>query len=67
MPIDIKSLRADSGGDPDFWRENQRRRFCDPGLVDVVLGFDTVSGVRPVAPVALAAPPLTFPDRNGGQ
>lgn len=44
MPIDINSLRVDHGGDPDFWRENQRRRFCDPGLVDLVLQLDNVSG-----------------------
>lgn len=42
MPIDINSLRKDRGGDPDFWRENQRKRFCDPGLVDLVLALDDV-------------------------
>jgi seryl-tRNA synthetase len=42
MPIDINFLRKDRGGDPDFWRENQRKRFCDPGLVDLVLSLDEV-------------------------
>lgn len=44
MPLDINVLRKDRGGDPDFWRENQRRRFCDPGLVDTVLALDEVCG-----------------------
>jgi len=40
MPIDIKDLRADQGGDPDFWRENQRKRFLPPEQVDVILELD---------------------------
>jgi hypothetical protein len=42
QPIDINELRADRGGNPDFWRENQRRRFQDPALVDQVLALDEV-------------------------
>ena len=40
MPIDIKDLRPEAGGDPDFWRENQRKRFLPPEQVDVVLALD---------------------------
>ena len=42
MPIDINFLRKDKGGDPDFWRENQRKRFQDPALVDLVISLDEV-------------------------
>ena len=62
MPLDINVLRKDRGGDPDFWRENQRRRFCDPGLVDTVLALDEVCGcacsLRLFAPVAALLTPL---------
>ena len=44
QPIDINFLRKDKGGDPDFWRENQRKRFQDPALVDLVIQLDEVSG-----------------------
>lgn len=42
MPIDINWLREDKGGDPEKWRESQRKRFQDPGLVDAVLALDAV-------------------------
>jgi hypothetical protein len=42
MPIDIKELRVDAGGDPEKWRENQRRRFKDASIVDRVLEYDQV-------------------------
>lgn len=40
MPIDINSLRADKGGNPDTVREAQRKRFKPEGLVDEVLALD---------------------------
>eukprot|EP00500_Bicosoecida_sp_ms1_P000223 CAMPEP_0203812020 /NCGR_PEP_ID=MMETSP0115-20131106/3909_1 /ASSEMBLY_ACC=CAM_ASM_000227 /TAXON_ID=33651 /ORGANISM="Bicosoecid sp, Strain ms1" /LENGTH=485 /DNA_ID=CAMNT_0050720857 /DNA_START=38 /DNA_END=1491 /DNA_ORIENTATION=- len=40
MPIDINWLREDKGGDPEKWREHQRARFQDAGLVDEVLRLD---------------------------
>jgi len=43
MPIDIRELRVDQGGDPERWREFQRKRFKDPELVDRVLALDNVS------------------------
>jgi seryl-tRNA synthetase len=40
MPIDIKLLREDAGGNPELVRESQRRRFADVTLVDQVLEKD---------------------------
>lgn len=40
MPIDITWLREDQGGDPEKWRENERKRFGDPAIVDRVLVLD---------------------------
>eukprot|EP01138_Halocafeteria_seosinensis_P004980 gb/GECG01005092.1/.p1 GENE.gb/GECG01005092.1/~~gb/GECG01005092.1/.p1 ORF type:complete len:359 (+),score=58.25 gb/GECG01005092.1/:1-1077(+) len=40
MPIDINFLREDRGGDPEKWRQYQRKRFNDPTLVDTVLELD---------------------------
>eukprot|EP00931_Biecheleriopsis_adriatica_P087169 TRINITY_DN61676_c0_g1_i1.p1 TRINITY_DN61676_c0_g1~~TRINITY_DN61676_c0_g1_i1.p1 ORF type:complete len:571 (-),score=126.58 TRINITY_DN61676_c0_g1_i1:186-1898(-) len=42
MPIDINSLRADRGGDPDAVRAAQHKRFKDDAdqLVDKVLALD---------------------------
>ena len=40
MVLDIDSLRSDRGGDPDKVRQNQKDRFCDPGLVDTALMCD---------------------------
>ena len=34
MPIDIKLLRADQGGDPELVRESQRKRFARVEIVD---------------------------------
>uniref|UniRef100_A0A0K8R6Y5 Putative seryl-trna synthetase n=1 Tax=Ixodes ricinus TaxID=34613 RepID=A0A0K8R6Y5_IXORI len=42
MVLDLELFRADKGGDPEKIRENQRRRFKDPGLVDKVVDADTV-------------------------
>lgn len=42
MPIDIRELRVDQGGDPERWREFQRKRFKDADLVDRVLELDSV-------------------------
>jgi hypothetical protein len=42
MPIDINLLRADKGGDPDYWREVMRKRFKPVELVDRVIDLDTV-------------------------
>ena len=40
MVLDIESLRPERGGDPDKVRQNQRDRYCNPGLVDTALEFD---------------------------
>lgn len=40
MVLDLDLFRADKGGNPDMLRENQRKRFKDPGLVDKVIEFD---------------------------
>ncbi|XP_037271682.2 seryl-tRNA synthetase [Rhipicephalus microplus] len=42
MVLDLELFRADKGGDPEKIRQNQRRRFKDPGLVDKVVDADTV-------------------------
>jgi seryl-tRNA synthetase len=41
MVLDLDLFRADKGGDPEKLRENQRKRFDDPGLVDAVIEADT--------------------------
>ena len=41
MVLDLDLFRADKGGDPEKLRENQRKRFDDPGLVDAVIEKDT--------------------------
>ncbi len=38
--MDIDLLRTDKGGDPEKIRENQRKRFKDPAMVDKVLEAD---------------------------
>lgn len=40
MVLDIECFRADKGGDPDKVRENQKKRFKDPALVDKVVEAD---------------------------
>lgn len=40
MVLDIECFRADKGGDPDKIRENQKKRFKDPALVDKVVEAD---------------------------
>lgn len=42
MPIDIRELRADQGGDPEKWRELQRKRFRDVAIIDRILELDNV-------------------------
>mmetsp|Transcript_16643 Transcript_16643/g.51832 ORF Transcript_16643/g.51832 Transcript_16643/m.51832 type:complete len:622 (-) Transcript_16643:45-1910(-) len=42
MPLDINSIRAYKGGDPEKVRESQRRRFADVTLVDKVIAEDEV-------------------------
>ncbi len=41
MTIDIKSLRADQGGDPEVVKKSQRRRFADETVVDSLIDMDT--------------------------
>jgi hypothetical protein len=43
MPIDINLLRAEKGGDPEYWRGVLRKRFMDVALVDRVIDLDQVS------------------------
>ncbi|XP_065845207.1 serine--tRNA ligase, cytoplasmic-like [Oscarella lobularis] len=41
MVLDLELFRTDKGGDPEKLRENQRKRFKDPKLVDRVIELDT--------------------------
>ncbi len=36
MTLDIDAFRPEKGGDPEKVRENQRKRFADPAMVDQV-------------------------------
>lgn len=40
MVLDVELFRTDKGGDPEKMRENQRRRFKDEKLVDMVVEKD---------------------------
>lgn len=40
MVLDLNLLRPEKGNDPDRIRDNQRKRFKDPGLVDRVMETD---------------------------
>lgn len=40
MVLDLDLLREDRGGDPEKVRENQRKRFKDPAMVDKILETD---------------------------
>ena len=40
MTLDIDAFRPEKGGNPDKVRENQKRRFADPALVDKVVSSD---------------------------
>ncbi len=41
MTIDIKSLRADQGGNPEAVKKSQSRRFGDEAVVDSIIDMDT--------------------------
>jgi seryl-tRNA synthetase len=40
MVLSIDLFRQEKGGDPEKMRENQRKRFKDPGLVDIIVAKD---------------------------
>merc|ERR1712025_1429337 len=40
MVLDIDEFRVEKGGNPDKIRENQRKRFCDEGMVDKIIECD---------------------------
>jgi hypothetical protein len=40
MTLDIDAFRPEKGGDPEKVRENQRKRFADPTMVDKVVASD---------------------------
>lgn len=40
MVLDLDLFRAEKGGDPEKIRKNQRDRFKDEGLVNIVLSND---------------------------
>ena len=40
MVLDLDSFRAEKGGDPEKLRENQRKRYKKPELVDAVVDLD---------------------------
>jgi hypothetical protein len=56
MPIDINLLRAEKGGDPEYWRGVLRKRFMDVALVDRVIDLDQVSATRQAAKPCQATP-----------
>eukprot|EP00118_Oscarella_pearsei_P025434 m.308174 g.308174 ORF g.308174 m.308174 type:complete len:487 (+) comp43501_c0_seq1:50-1510(+) len=41
MVLDLELFRSDKGGDPEKLRENQRKRYKDPALVDQVIQADS--------------------------
>lgn len=41
MVLDIELFRPEKGGNPDKIRENQKKRFKDVGLVDIIVDNDT--------------------------
>jgi hypothetical protein len=60
MPIDINLLRAEKGGDPEYWRGVMRKRFKDVALVDRVIEQDQVRFCPPATQksfVLIAHPP----------
>lgn len=42
MVLDLDLFRTDKGGDPDKIRENQRKRFKDVDLVNIVIEKDGI-------------------------
>ena len=40
MVLDIDLFRSDKGGDPEKMRENQRKRYKDVKLVDLIVEKD---------------------------
>ena len=40
MVLDISEFRAETGGNPDKIRENQRKRYCDVSMVDKIVEAD---------------------------
>ena len=42
MTLDIDLFRPEKGGDPEKIRENQRKRFKDPSVVDRVVEADVL-------------------------
>merc|ERR1719228_1885361 len=42
MVLDIDQFRAEKGGNPEKIKENQRKRFCDEGMVDKIVEYDNL-------------------------
>jgi len=42
MVLDIDLYRAEKGGNPDKIKENQKKRFCDEGMVDKIVEYDNL-------------------------
>lgn len=40
MVLDVDLFRSDKGGNPDKIRDNQKKRFKDIGLVDLIVEND---------------------------
>lgn len=40
--MDVDTFRTEKGGDPEKVRENQKKRFADPSLVDSVVKSDAL-------------------------
>lgn len=61
MPIDINLLRAEKGGDPDYWRGVVQKRFMDVALVEKVIDLDMVRSATFRLDSPLIMTPLLFP------
>jgi len=42
MVLDIDQFRVEKGGNPDKIKENQKKRFCDEGMVDKIVEYDNL-------------------------
>merc|ERR1712013_457413 len=42
MVLDIDQFRVEKGGNPEKIKENQKKRFCDEGMVDKIVEYDNL-------------------------
>ena len=66
MVLDIDEFREEKGGNPELIKENQRKRFCDEGMVDKIILCDNMwregETIRdhPCITKSMTSSPLTF-------